>query len=330
MSVIDGEVKLPALGGVNKKVLIGVGVAGAGYIGYRYYQNYKANQDATATADTPGFDDTSQTLPVVDGGSDISGTSNGETDTTVDGTEPTTNAAWTQEAEMYLEESGYDAQSVSEALGKYITSQPLTSAEQSIVSSAIAVAGYPPVGNISIIPGGDATLTTAPTGVKVLGTTDTTVTVQFSQVPGAAYYRGYRNGVGTNVSSNTVSPMLFAGLEPNTSYTFKIAAVTSGNAVGPQSAGVTAKTGTVTLKAPTGLKAGTVTSSSIAVTCSTVSGAEYYRWYVNGISRGASDNPAYTIGGLHSGTKYSITVAADTTTNTPGPKSGALTVTTKK
>ena len=124
--------------------------------------------------------------------------------------------------------------------------------------------------------------------------------------------------------------MLFAGLEPNTSYTFAIAGVTAGNQIGPKSSGVTGKTTAVTLKAPTSLKAGTITTTSIAMTCSAVSGAEYYRWYVNGVAHGASDNPTYTISGLKKGTKYSIQVAADTTSNTPGPMSAKYTAITKK
>ena len=58
----------------------------------------------------------------------------------------TTNGQWAQAVEDYLVNTlGSDAQTVGNALGKYVTGQPLTVAQQSVVSAAIAFEGYPPV-----------------------------------------------------------------------------------------------------------------------------------------------------------------------------------------
>ena len=56
------------------------------------------------------------------------------------------NAEWAQYAETYMIDTlSADANSVGNALGKYITGQPVDSTQQNIVQEAIAVAGYPPV-----------------------------------------------------------------------------------------------------------------------------------------------------------------------------------------
>src|SRR5690606_7003819 len=99
---------------------------------------------------------------------------------------------------------------------------------------------------------------------------------------------------------------------------------------GPKSSSVTGKTARVTLAKPTGLKASSITKSSFRVTCGKVAGAQYYRWYLNGKASGASDQPYRDFTGLTANTTYKVTVAADTTNQTPGPQSAALSVKTKK
>lgn len=57
----------------------------------------------------------------------------------------TSNAQWSQFAENYMVGTlGMDAQTVGNALGKYLTGQPVTSDQQSIIQQAIAFAGQPP------------------------------------------------------------------------------------------------------------------------------------------------------------------------------------------
>lgn len=58
----------------------------------------------------------------------------------------TTNGQWSQAAEEYLvNNTGADANTVGNALGKYITGQALSADQVQIVESAIAFTGYPPV-----------------------------------------------------------------------------------------------------------------------------------------------------------------------------------------
>lgn len=58
----------------------------------------------------------------------------------------TSNAQWSQAAEQYMVNQGGDANAIGNALGKYITGQPLDESGQSLVNQAIAFEGYPPVG----------------------------------------------------------------------------------------------------------------------------------------------------------------------------------------
>lgn len=75
----------------------------------------------------------------------------------------TTNAAWAQAAESYLiNTGGYDPETVSGALGVYISGGTLSSTQQAIVEAAIAFEGYPPQAGASGYP--PAMHTTASTG----------------------------------------------------------------------------------------------------------------------------------------------------------------------
>jgi hypothetical protein len=56
----------------------------------------------------------------------------------------TTNAQWAQAAINQLTSEGYDAQTVSAALGAYLAGQAVTAAQQTIVQAAIGIEGYPP------------------------------------------------------------------------------------------------------------------------------------------------------------------------------------------
>lgn len=75
------------------------------------------------------------------------------------------NAAWAQYVEAYMvNNEGADAPTVGNAIGKYITGQPLTdSGWVSIVDTAIAIGGYPPVSGPNGNPPGFITSNTTPT-----------------------------------------------------------------------------------------------------------------------------------------------------------------------
>lgn len=62
-----------------------------------------------------------------------------------------TNAQWAQAAEAGLTSLGYNAQTVGAAIGRYLASLPLTSDQVTIVQTAVAEYGNPPVGSYAII-----------------------------------------------------------------------------------------------------------------------------------------------------------------------------------
>jgi hypothetical protein len=74
----------------------------------------------------------------------------------------TNNAQWTQSAEAYMGSSGNDA--IAAALGKYITGQSLTTDQRTIVQSAIASQGYPPIAGPQGFPPSYKTQEGAPPG----------------------------------------------------------------------------------------------------------------------------------------------------------------------
>lgn len=63
----------------------------------------------------------------------------------------TSNSAWAQAATAGLTDVGYDGPTVSTALGAYLTGTPVTSAQATIINTAIAEYGRPPQGNLSVI-----------------------------------------------------------------------------------------------------------------------------------------------------------------------------------
>lgn len=328
-----GQVDVPAIGPVNKKVLIGVGGAAAVYIGYMFYKSRSASADTGSATVDPGMEDPG-TIPSVSGavsGDNSYGSGTAPTTSTDDyGFTGTTNAQWTQYTSTQLAQSDrWSYTDIVDALGNYLAGKPLSTTQQAIAQAAIALGGYPPVGTHVIVPGGNTNITVAPTGLKVVSTTANTVTLSYNAVAGAGYYRAYRSGASTNVGGTDGTSITVSGLQPNTSYSFQVAADTTSGAPGPKSSAVTGKTKAISLAKPTGLKATAVTKNSVTLTCSKVAGAQYYRWYLGSTPRGASDGPSYTIGGLSAKKKYTFYVAADTTSNSPGPKSNGLSVTTK-
>ena len=80
----------------------------------------------------------------------------------------------------------------------------------------------------------------APSGLTVTGTTDTSASLSWSSVSGAASYNVYRNG--TKTGSATGTTYTDTGLSVGTSYSYTVAAVDSSGAVGTSSASVTATT----------------------------------------------------------------------------------------
>lgn len=334
---LEGTVDVPGAGKLKKVyIYVPAGLA-AVYVGWRWYQ---AKQDAAAAPDASSGTYTSPDLTeaglnTAGGSTDVTGNTGS---TSTDATNPNSiddNAEWTQKAAELLGNAGYDTATVYAALGEFLARRSLDKSEASIARAALAAAGQPPVGGPFPVLEAAATGTTtlkAPTGVKVTAVTGSSVTLAWDPVEGAGYYRAYRSGASTNVGSTDAAnhSLTVSGLQPNTTYQFQVAADTTLGKPGPKSSSVTAKTSATKLAKPTGLKASAIKSTSFRVTCHKVTGATYYRWYLNGHPSGASDQPYRDFTGLKHNTTYSVTVAADTTNQTPGPVSSALRVKTKR
>jgi LysM repeat protein len=101
------------------------------------------------------------------------------------------NAQWAQSTEQYLIDNGvvHDSTLLGNAIGKYLTGQPVTSDMQSLIQQAIAFGGYPPVAGPNGYP---PSINTAPTPPEVhppaAGTTH--VTKAGDTLNGIAVYYG--------------------------------------------------------------------------------------------------------------------------------------------
>lgn len=168
------------IGGTNvpKPVAIGGAIA-AGVIGIYFYRNKKQKQDAAASVAAAGSTEidpatgypygspedaaalASQNNYAMPGGYGFTGYAGGSGSSPFGTGAPgnfNSNAEWAQYVENYeVTNLGGDAPTVGNAIGKYLTGQVLTSDQQGLVQSAIAIAGYPPVSGPNGNPPGFAT-----------------------------------------------------------------------------------------------------------------------------------------------------------------------------
>lgn len=324
----------------EKRMYVYLGLGAAVIVGYAWWRNGQAAPASSEAAMDAAYDDgyVTQATPGEGGfwGSGGGGTSS-ETDSGNTSGMPLmrTNAEWVQYATEQLSAAGTNANTVQSALGKFLDRQALTTAEQDIARRALAAAGPPPVGTYVITPAIESPAPSqlaAPTGLKKVKVTATTVDLGWNKVTGAGNYRVYRNGVAQNVAASFDTVAQIGGLQPDTSYTFTVAAG-SANAegTGPRSAPLTVRTSKPSVGKPSTPKASQVTKSSVYLTWPSVKGATGYRIYREGIGEpvGHSLDGKYRASGLAAGKKYRFAVAA-MVGNTTGAKSGWVSVTTKK
>lgn len=150
----------------------------------------------------------------------------------------TNNADWAQFVEQYeVNNMGADAPTVGNAIGKYITGQALTTdAMISIVQSAIAIGGYPPVAGPNGHPPGYVTVPipptpapsvyphNPPTGLHVVSTGRTGAKIQWNALTNAKSYTVHRSGGGLPTSQSNTNNTYFnlGSLKPNSSYTVQV------------------------------------------------------------------------------------------------------------
>jgi hypothetical protein len=188
---LEGDIKTP-LGPVKKKTGVIIGVGGAALIGIVWYRTKQQQNAAPATATDQSnidpatgfpvgspedeaalagqnqFDSSSFTGGQVTGytgsGQPVYSPGAGAFGSVPPNTGPgtfTSNGQWSQYAEQYLvDNAGGDAATVGNALGKYITGQPVTTDQTQVIDSAIAFAGYPPIAGPAGNPPGINTINT--------------------------------------------------------------------------------------------------------------------------------------------------------------------------
>jgi hypothetical protein len=168
-----------------------------------------------------------------------------------------TNGQWSQAAEDYLVNTvGLEPNVVGNALGKYITGGALNPDQTTIVEQAIAFTGYPPVNGPTGYPPSYRTSAEqppatpppsaakpgaslpAPTGLRKVGASKTTLSMTWNPVAGAAGYRIYRSDVGTNVGASTDNMITIGGLRANSTYKIHVRAVGSDGVYSQKSSAV--------------------------------------------------------------------------------------------
>jgi nucleoid-associated protein YgaU len=138
----EATVEIPGAGRVPRNVLLVLGAAGAGFVGYSYYRR---RQQAAPTA----TQDVNSGVGAVQytGSANVAGATGNATITAGSTDGITTNAQWVQAATTYLEQhANYDGAALATALGKYIARDPggLSDAEVSMVMAARGAFGDPP------------------------------------------------------------------------------------------------------------------------------------------------------------------------------------------
>ena len=323
------DVDVPKVGKVNNKILVPILAAAAAFVGYRYW---KARQDAANAPVDPGFEDLSGGLGpgVANPSPNVGLPDNSGSGATTGGFRGTTNSEWSEYVTDRLQQDGRWSYSViAVALGNFLSDKPLTSDQQDIVRAAIGIAGQPPVGYHSIVPGGNTAITVAPTGVAGTASGPAGVRITFAGVAGAATYTVYLNGAVRGTGAG--SPIDITGLTPGTSYSVQVAAVSSSGQPGPKSSAVTVKTAGAAIgkASQPGI---TVNTGGGRVTFSThaIPYATGYDWFLNGTIVNHTSGPACTYTGLKTKARYSPGASVRATgPGTPGPVSTAKSFTTK-
>ncbi len=171
-----------------------------------------------------------------------------------------------------------------------------------------------------------------PTGLAVSATTDTTASLSWNPVTGAASYDVYRGATLVNTSAVTATSFTDSGLSPATTYSYTVATVDGSGNVGSRSATVNATTtGTrAGLPAPGGLSVTATTDTTVSLSWNQVSGAASYNVYRGAtvVNTSPVTTTSYTDAGLSANTTYSYAVAAVDSSGTVGTLSTTVNATT--
>ncbi|WP_225850811.1 cellulose binding domain-containing protein [Streptomyces sp. HPF1205] len=227
--------------------------------------------------------------------------------------------------------STYDSANPAIATGTASGSSVTVPAE-SIVTLTHA-SGAPPTAT------GDTTPPSAPTGLKVTGTTSSSVSLSWTAATDNVGVTGYDVYRGTTLAGTTATTTFTdSGLTASTPYTYTVKAKDAAGNVSAASAAVTATTqsgtggDTTPPSAPTGLKVTGTTSSSVSLswTASTDNvGVTGYDVYRGTTLAGSTATTTFTDSGLTASTQYSYTVKAKDAAGNVSAASGSVTATTQ-
>jgi hypothetical protein len=272
MAGLEGTVKTP-FGTVEKKTALYIGGAIVVVGGIVWYRNRNATSSTTdpttdaeidpATGYAYGSPEDAAALAAQSAYVTPTPTGGGASSIPTGGTGYVSNGAWVQGVIEYMTSADLvqDPSALSSALGKYITGGYVVpgSNEDSLITQAIAVQGYPPITGSNGMPpainrnppqstGGTGTPTPtnddptlpAPGGFHAVRVDQGGVSLQWNPVPGAIGYRTTINGkqVGNTV---TYSNAYLDLPKRNTSYRIYLQAVNKKNRSGHNSA-ITVKT----------------------------------------------------------------------------------------
>lgn len=134
-------INIPGLGPTKAVYVYAGGALVVGIVGYAWWKNSQSQPTDFVGADPDDYAVGDYDSPLGNTGGNSSGSF-----TSVDPAAIDTNSEWTQYAIEKMSNVGWEAGSVSAALGKYLSRQGLTEDEIRIVQTALAVAGPPPVG----------------------------------------------------------------------------------------------------------------------------------------------------------------------------------------
>jgi pectate lyase len=197
-------------------------------------------------------------------------------------------------------------------------------------------------GSTTSPPPSDTQAPTAPQGLKVTGTTQTSVSLSWnasSDNVGVAKYRVFRNG--SAISDPTGTSFTDSGRTAATTYQYQVAAIDAAGNVSGKSAIVSATTQSATTPPPTDTQAPSVpqnlkvtgtaqTSVNLSWDASTDNvGVVKYQVFRNGASIATPTGTSFTDNGLTAATTYQYQVAALDAAGNASAKSGVVSATTQ-
>jgi len=265
---LDGSVKTP-FGEMPKKTVVLLGVGSAGIIGVVYYRQKKAQQSSTVSTGTAEIDPATgypygspedaaalaqQGSYITPTGAGSGATGGGSSSIPPSNISFASNGQWSQAVVEYMTSHGLvqDGSKLSSALGKYIAGQYIQqgSDEDTLVSQAIALMGFPPVAGPNGYP---PSINRSPaavslgqvSGIHAIRISKNEIALAWTAVPHSRGYDLHWTDAHNRVASaTTLDPTyVLANLPSNERYTIQIRAkADTGGTDGPWSTAFVVKT----------------------------------------------------------------------------------------